>query len=323
MWNRIHHPLWYQGVKKTRNYFEGWYFKQVTADRTTTLSLIPGISKSASSPHAFLHVILSKVGQPKPQTWYLAFEPTMFNHGDEPFYVEVGAQRFSETAIRLDLSKDDLTLVGTIRLEAFLPIGRSGPFPTIMGPFAYVPFMECYHGVVSMDHGLDGRVVINGEAIDFQGGRGYLEKDWGASFPEEYVWIQTNHFDKPGTSLMASVAKIPFLGLTFSGFLVNFVVDGTEYRFATYNGSKAKKLQSKDNEVMYRFTRGRFSLQLRAVSERVASLPAPKNGNMDHAIKEGLSGTVEVSLIKGDQRLFQGVGTQAGIEIATLEKRSK
>lgn len=321
MWNRINHPLWYQGVKKKRNYFEGWYFKQVSADKQTTLSLIPGISKSKFSPHAFLHVILAKTGQSQPQTWYLSFDSNAFSTGDEPFFVEVGGQRFSQTEIVLRLQKDGLEMSGTIRLEDFLPIRPSGPFPTIMGPFAYVPFMECYHGVVSMDHGLSGSVAINGETIDFHGGRGYLEKDWGASFPKEYVWIQTNHFDKPGTSLMASVARIPFLGLAFSGFLVNFVMDNKEYRFATYNRSKVAKIVSKDNEASYRFTRGRDLLEIRAKSERVASLPAPKNGNMDHAIKEGLSGIVDVLLKRGDEIIYQGVGTQAGIEIATLEKQ--
>ncbi|MCK7537696.1 MAG: tocopherol cyclase family protein [Marinilabiliales bacterium] len=29
---------------------------------------------------------------------------------------------------------------------------------------------------------------------DFSGGRGYIEKDWGHSFPSAYVWMQSNHF---------------------------------------------------------------------------------------------------------------------------------
>ena len=44
--------------------------------------------------------------------------------------------------------------------------------------------MECYHGIVSMDHTVNGLIEINNEKIDFSEGRGYIEKDWGRSFPQ-------------------------------------------------------------------------------------------------------------------------------------------
>jgi len=53
--------------------------------------------------------------------------------------------------------------------------------PGVMGWYAWVPFMECYHGVVSLDHTIEGilHVDVDGTAVDFGGGRGYTEKDWG------------------------------------------------------------------------------------------------------------------------------------------------
>ena len=39
-----------------------------------------------------------------------------------------------------------------------------------MGPFAFFPFMECYHGIVSMDHQVFGKLEINGEIVNFDGG---------------------------------------------------------------------------------------------------------------------------------------------------------
>jgi len=32
-----------------------------------------------------------------------------------------------------------------------------------------------------------------------------MEKDWGKSFPLYLIWLQSNHFDTPETSLMLSV----------------------------------------------------------------------------------------------------------------------
>lgn len=65
--------------------------------------------------------------------------------------------------------------------------------PNIMGYFNYIPNLECNHEVVSMNHSLNGEIIINGESIDFNHGKGYIEKDWGRSFPEKYIWIQSNH----------------------------------------------------------------------------------------------------------------------------------
>ena len=70
--------------------------------------------------------------------------------------------------------------------------------PGAMGWYAWVPTMECYHGVVSLDHALGGWVDTGAGRVDLAGGRGYLEKDWGTAFPKAYVWMQSNHFEETG-----------------------------------------------------------------------------------------------------------------------------
>lgn len=39
-------PEMFQGNKKKKNYFEGWYFKMVSADDSSIISVIPGVSLS-------------------------------------------------------------------------------------------------------------------------------------------------------------------------------------------------------------------------------------------------------------------------------------
>ena len=63
----------------------------------------------------------------------------------------------------------------------------------IMGIFKYFP-MQCRHGVISMNHSLSGSIVIDGILHDFNGGKGYIEKDSGKSFPQSYLWLQCNDF---------------------------------------------------------------------------------------------------------------------------------
>ena len=82
--------------------------------------------------------------------------------------------------------------------------------------------MECYHGILSMNHSINGTLILNGKTLSFDKGRGYMEKDWGHSFPEGYIWMQSNHFSKKETSIKISVAKIPWLRSSFIGFIAGF-----------------------------------------------------------------------------------------------------
>jgi tocopherol cyclase len=185
-----------------------------------------------------------------------------------------------------------------------------------MGFFAYIPFMECYHGIVSMSHTLEGALRIGGRTIDFNGGKGYIEKDWGTSFPKEYIWLQSNHFPGSDASVLCSVAHIPFGIASFQGFLCNLTVDGKEYRFATYNRSRLIRFAYTEETLDLGIRRGNLVFDVRATMNGGGMLNAPKQGAMQHMIKEGLSGTVVVRLARDDGAiLFEGTGNPCGIEL--------
>ena len=93
---------------------------------------------------------------------------------------------------------------------------------------------------------------------------------------------------------MLSVAQIPFLGTAFKGFICNLVVDGKEYRMATYNRSKIILEQIEGNVVHYKIRKKQLTLSIRAEITENAALKAPKRGYMGQVIKEGLSGKVHI-----------------------------
>lgn len=74
-----------------------------------------------------------------------------------------------------------------------------------MGPFQFVPFMQCRHSVFSMKHQVNEQITINGQIYKFKNGIGYMEGDRGYSFPKQYIWMQCCFNDG---SLMLSVADI-------------------------------------------------------------------------------------------------------------------
>ncbi|MHB1452328.1 MAG: tocopherol cyclase family protein [Saccharofermentanales bacterium] len=315
----IRNPIYFQGRKRSKDYFEGWYFKQVSADLRSTVSVIPGISKDVSDSHSFIQTIIHLTdasGDAFLETHYYRFPIGEFNCIDEPFSLTIGKNRFTRDGMALDLADGDFSLSGSVGFSGFTKI-RTGPLhPNIMGFFAYLPFMECYHGIVSMDHDLQGSLLFKGREIAFDGGRGYIEKDWGTSFPKEYIWLQSNHFEKPQSSIMCSVAHIPFGAFSFQGFICNLTTDGKEYRFATYNGSRLVKLEYTEEALDLRITKGGLIFEVKARMLGGGLLKAPKLGSMHHTIKEGLSGTVGVRLSrKTGEIIFEGNGDPCGIEL--------
>ena len=65
IYQSIHHPEQYHGEILTPPFFEGWYFKIVTADQSRAFALIQGISFSpdGSSDHAFIQVLEGNTGR--------------------------------------------------------------------------------------------------------------------------------------------------------------------------------------------------------------------------------------------------------------------
>jgi hypothetical protein len=302
----------YKGRRKKDKYFEGWYYKFVTKDQSLTLSLIPGISKNKIDPHAFIQVIINKNNHI--QTEYVRYNISDFSYDYNDNVVRILDSAFGQKQVFIDINSD-LKLRGQINMGDFTPIKTSLISPSIMGFFEYLPLMECNHDVVSMNHNVRGKIEINGQSFSFNQGKGYIEKDYGKSFPEKYVWIQSNHFSREGVSLMASYATIPYLGLRFKGFIINLVIDHKEYRFSTYNFSKIKLIEKSDNHIILNAKRGQYSLSIKAENKDTIKLPSPKEGIMNQHIKEGLSGYVHILLKKKTHTIIDDIGYSAGIEI--------
>ena len=283
-------------------------------DGLSSFAIIPGISLGEGDSHAFIQVI--SFDEEKLITEYFRFPVTAFSYEDEPFAIRIGENRFSKTEIQIELKNDALRINGRFDFGELKLIKRSLKEPNVMGGFGYLPFMECYHGVISMGHTCSGMLSVNGIEKSFQGGRGYIEKDWGRSFPKEYVWIQSNHFTDSETGCMLSVANIPFAGTAFKGFICIANILGREYRFATYNLTRITKEEVSDKRAFYRLERKRLVLEIASEIKDSGILVAPKDGHMSQTIKEGLSGQVRIKLLDINGKvLYEDIGLCAGVEI--------
>ena len=307
----LFHPDQYQGWRKSRRYFEGWYFKLVNADESKALAFIPGIAMDENGlKQAFVQVLDGK----KRTADYYKFDAADFKPEVKKFELQIGQNYFSNDVLRLNLP----TAKGELHFTDRTTWPSSFYSPGIMGPYSFVPFMECYHGILSMDHHIEGKLQLEGETVDFTNGRGYMEKDWGKSFPSAYFWMQTNHFSQPGIALKASVAKIPWMGSTFIGFIAGIWLHDRLIQFTTYNGSKLVQSFADQQEVRLAFENRNHRLEILAHREKSTLLASPILGLMDGRIEESMTSLIDVKLFdkKSHAVLLSDTGRNAGLEVA-------
>ena len=186
-----------------------------------------------------------------------------------------------------------------------------------MGWYAYVPKMECKHGLVSLNHQLKGSLNIQSKEINFSGGKGYIEKDYGSSFPESWIWLQSNHFKSEEASFFISIAKIPWMGSFFIGHLCILQIAGKCYNFSKYTGAKIQKLSYNKPLLEIHVSTKNYKLEILASYKKDGNLQAPVSGDMNRRIKESIDSEVKVKLYdkKKNTIVFQEQGERAGLEI--------
>jgi len=308
----VFRPWAFQGSLSRRKYFEGWYFKHVSADREQVWSFIPGISLSNEGRQAFIQVLNGRTGESQ----IYEYKPGSFSASGKELNIQIGKSKFTKEGISLELQNTSRRISGDIRYTAMEQYPSTVINPGIMGWYSFVPFMECKHGVVSMFHSLEGELHIDETYVDFTGGAGYIEKDWGSSFPESWIWLHCNTFDTTQSSFTFSVAKIPWLGSYFIGFISFLNIEGRFINLSTWSKATIEKLEYFDKTLRIRIVNKEYVLDVKALNHQAGPLKAPVQGSMSRTIKETVDATVYLKLSnQSGKTLFQDQGKRAGMEL--------
>lgn len=274
--------------------FCGWYFRCQTGDRA--LALIPAVHEAGGNRSGSIQLITEE------GNWNIPFFRGGIRVDREHPQAGIGDSRFSEAGIELELHGKGLSATGSLRFQELSPIRYD-----IMGPFQYLPFMECRHSVCSMRHRVDGKLTVNGTELCFQNGTGYIEGDRGRSFPRHYVWTQC--FFEDG-SLMLSAAEIPLGPVRFTGVISVIQWRDREYRLATYLG--ARPVEIRRGVIVVR--QGAMTLTARLLQKNARPLQAPARGAMTRTIRESVACRAWYRLQKGGETLFSFETEQAAFE---------
>jgi len=300
-----------------KGYFEGWYYKFADKDGKNIGALIPGVSfdKEGRNQHAFIQYI----GGAGVLSHYLPYALSDFSSSDKGPSIRIGRSYFSPELVQVNISEPQFMIRGTLAFKGITPWPVRLFSPGAMGLYAFMPAMECYHGVLSFDHLIEGGLQLSGRYIDYRGGRGYTEKDWGRSFPEYHIWLQTNHFKETGISLMVSIANIPWLRSSFDGFIIGFWFRDRLFSFTTYNGSRITVFRYDKEQLVLGVRSKRYHLEVQVSYLKGAELLTPLRGEMRGRLSESLSAITQLKLFqrgqKSEELLYQGTGSHSGLEI--------
>ncbi|MCQ4672726.1 tocopherol cyclase family protein [Lactonifactor longoviformis] len=288
----------FMGGKDKREYFEGWYLKHQKGNKT--LSFIPSYHVEKDGRISILIQVITEEN-----AWEFRFLPSQYYGDRKRFYCQIGENVFCEKGIRVNLKSEAAEIQGVLRYGSLTPPSRD-----IMGPLSYFT-MECNHGILSLSHKIHGSLMINGERYNFNGGCGYIEKDWGTSFPEGYVWTQCSVFDKGHMAFTAAVAKVPVGRWKFSGCIAIVYYGGRQYRLASYLGARIFRWNSGE----FMICQGRDLLWVQYPWKGGQSLRSPVKGRMSGKIQEALSCEIRYRFWRKGQLLLDVTAENGSLEV--------
>lgn len=315
---RILKPEIYQGHSSNEQHFEGWYYKISDKEENNIFAIIPGIFKykNNSNAEAFIQILDGSNGK----SYNINFSPENFIADKNKFEIKIGENLFNSERIVLNIKNENIEMRGELKFTGISAIPVSFLSPGIMGWYSWVPFMECYHGIISMNHSINGMLYYNDKEINFSEGKGYTEKDWGKSFPKAWVWMQSNHFSDESISFSASIAIIPWLFRPFAGFIIAVKHNNTDYRFATYNKSQIVNFEIKENHIHWLLNNKNLFLEIYAEKPDGHTLIAPTTEGMNRRISETLNSVIHIKLSEkskdGWKTIFEDTGRNSGLETA-------
>ena len=261
---------------KRSNYFHGKYYKFISLNGYA----FAFIDVHSSEGH-YLQIITPK------KSFY----------DIDPQVVTIDGHNF-----KFDVKIKGLTIKGVISIDKFRPLKRK-----VMGPFTYIPGMECKHDIFSMHHYLTGTLMINGKRVNFDHGYGYIEGDKGRNFPKEYIWFNSVTSD---ASVTVAIASIPFGLFTFTGLLGFVKIGDKEYYLSTYNFAKILKKENKEIIIQ----KGQYRLQIKVATTTGYKLKSPVQGKMVRLIKENISVPSKVLFTYRDQKLLEIEDKNSSVE---------
>ncbi len=300
----------FQGSRKSKAYFEGWYIRLSSDRHGWNCSLIPGIAiDPKGETHAFLQFIESSGS-----SHYMAYPREAFKLNPEKLCIQFEGNIISEERIYVDLTSRGLSLKIDLVGSDLPRFSDRFHAMNVMGILGQMPQLPCYHHLIHMDLPVNGHISWSGNTYNFKNASAYMEKDWGRSFPSTWHWIQRSSFQDCEGVLSAVASHVPFGKLKVPAGMAALQIDGEQYFWSSAWGH-TWNFDSGEKRSIYRFLNARHILELEVEAGVSAPLIAPIKGAMERTIYESINSSVHLQVRQTGGRTIHESRTQnAGYE---------
>jgi hypothetical protein len=309
------HPFNFHASTKRRPFFEQWYYKLVDSTGGNSFVIVPGVyrGKKADQDHAYIQILDGRWNQ----VVFQKYPIDGLQYGLVLPDLRIGSSRFTPESLKLDFDHPRKRIYGEICFGDIATYPSTVFSPGVMDWYMWVPFLQCYHSVINMDHSLQGNLVVDRQKIFFDEGRGCIEKNWGSTLPSAWVWYQSNHFSHSDASLSAAIATVPRNRKAFAWFYFALNCEGELYTFTSYDKAEIEMLVITKSMVKVSVRDATQRMTCTIQRGEMADLYAPTPNGMTGRIPITMEATVDTclsSLSQGKSTvIFNDIGRYAGL----------
>ena len=284
----------FHGKGKRTAYFEGWYLKHQSQGET--VAFIPAFHIDPKGQASASLQIITEDGP-----FHLDFPAHAFSAKRERFLVRVGNCVFSEEGCQLDVNQEHCALSGRLSYGPLTPLSKD-----IMGPFRFVPLMECRHSVFSLSHRVEGEITLNGKKTVFGNGTGYMEGDRGRSFPAA-IFGPNADGKRTASCCRWRIFPLPEAALQAA----------SEWSMSTESSAASPPTWGENHtngDETAVVKQGKLTLTAKLLQGQPHALRAPASGGMTRLIRESASCRVAYRCTIGKETLLDFVSDRASFE---------
>lgn len=295
---QLHH------MKKTP-YFEGWYLRVL--DPHISIAVIIGIAKEHNKQEVFIQVFHTLTGVMEK----VSYDLSVLSYQSSPFEVKIKDSVFKKESIYI---KDKhLSILLDLKIAPPKYLNKTYYAPTIMGPFAYLENMQCNHAITNLGSHVTGEFIYDHKTYLIDG-QVYQEKDWGSSFPTQYIWGKSLSCLEKKASLFLSCATIPLKIIHFTGIIMHLTIEEKRYTLATYYGAHIVKREKLERGYRLDIKQGKYLIECLLEMGPIYTLEAPHEGEMIREVEESLLGKMRVKLYLHQQCIETLTFENCGLE---------
>lgn len=288
--------------------FEGFYFKGYSNENI--FIIICGYTKSKNNTVAFLQATI-----PGEKVNYYEYPLDQLITTKKLFTFKIGRNSFSKNGIIIN--EDGCNI--NIRFNDFDSWPRTVLSPSIMGSLSHVPKVECKHDVISPHLSMEGNVQINATQLEINRGIGYIDKNWGRSFPKRYFWGHLNGFSDPSISLQFAKG-VPSWGPLRIPVHIGFLrINDELHVFRSWKKEKMTMINVGHFEILIENKNWKIRIELKIGHS--LKLRAPIEGELIDNIVEYAGGEAFVQISKKNEKKNEVLILAEKIHGTTFEQR--